>query len=198
MSERSRSSDAHTEQPSLEGRRAVVTGGTTGIGRAIAVLLASEGVRVFVCGRTPEHLDDALERIREVGEGDGITVDLSRRDDVDRFFKTADAYLGQGNYAKAIELYKLALQKGPANADQANMHLGIAQAMSGDKASAQTSFAAVQNEPAKDIASLWQAYAGGVGAAASVSPPAAGTSCPEAPLGAWSSIASRRCAWSLP
>lgn len=94
MSERSRSSDAHTEQPSLEGRRAVVTGGTTGIGRAIAVLLASEGVRVFVCGRTPEHLDDALERIREVGEGDGITVDLSRRDDVDRFFKAADAYLG--------------------------------------------------------------------------------------------------------
>ena len=79
--------------------------------------------------------------------------------------QTADAYLGQGNYAKAIELYKLALQKGPANADQANMHLGIAQAMSGDKASAQTSFAAVQNEPAKDIASLWQAYAGGVGAA---------------------------------
>ncbi len=33
------------------------------------------------------------------------------------------------------------------------------------KLSAQTSFAAVQNEPAKDIASLWQAYAGGVGAA---------------------------------
>lgn len=79
--------------------------------------------------------------------------------------QTGDAYLGQGNYAKAIELYKLALQKGAANADQANMHLGIAQAMSGDKASAQTSFAAVQNEPAKDIASLWQAYAGGVGTA---------------------------------
>ena len=87
-------SDAHTEQPGLAGRRAIVTGGTTGIGRAIAVLLASEGAKVFVCGRTPEHLDDALARIREVGDGDGINVDLAERADVDRFFEAAHAYLG--------------------------------------------------------------------------------------------------------
>lgn len=87
-------SDAHTRQPSLSGRRAIVTGGTTGIGRAIAVLLASEGANVFVCGRTPEHLDDALARIREVGEGDGVNVDLATRAGVDRFFDAADAYLG--------------------------------------------------------------------------------------------------------
>jgi NAD(P)-dependent dehydrogenase (short-subunit alcohol dehydrogenase family) len=86
--------DAHTQQPSLAGRKAIVTGGTTGIGRAIAVLLASEGAKVFVCGRTPEHLDDALARIREVGEGDGVNVDLARREDVDRFFAAAQAYLG--------------------------------------------------------------------------------------------------------
>ncbi len=86
--------DAHTAQPSLDGRRAIVTGGTTGIGRAIAVLLASEGVKVFVCGRTPQHLDDALARIREVGDGDGINVDLAKRADVDRFFAAADDYLG--------------------------------------------------------------------------------------------------------
>jgi NAD(P)-dependent dehydrogenase (short-subunit alcohol dehydrogenase family) len=86
--------DAHTEAPELDGRRAIVTGGTTGIGRAIAVLLASYGVRVFICGRTPEHLDDALQRIGEVGEGDGINVDLSIAEDVDRFFEAADAFLG--------------------------------------------------------------------------------------------------------
>lgn len=86
--------DAHTEQPSLSGRRAIVTGGTTGIGRAIAVLLASYGAKVFTCGRTPEHLEDALERIREVGEGDGINVDLARPDDVHRFFAAAEEYLG--------------------------------------------------------------------------------------------------------
>ena len=86
--------DAHTELPDLRGRRAVITGGTTGIGRAIAVLLASHGVRVFVCGRTPEHLDDALQRIAEVGYGDGINADLSIAEDVDRFFEAAAAYLG--------------------------------------------------------------------------------------------------------
>ena len=86
--------DAHTAQPSLAGRRALVTGGTTGIGRAIAVLLASEGAKVFVCGRTPEHLDDALARIREVGEGDGINVDLATQDGVDQFIAAGEKFLG--------------------------------------------------------------------------------------------------------
>ena len=35
--------DAHTEMPSLKGRKAIISGGTTGIGRAIARVLASEG-----------------------------------------------------------------------------------------------------------------------------------------------------------
>lgn len=86
--------DAHTEQPSLAGRKAIVTGGTTGIGRAIAVLLASEGAKVFVCGRTPAHLDDALQRIREVGDGNGVNVDLSNKQDVERFFAAAEGFLG--------------------------------------------------------------------------------------------------------
>jgi NAD(P)-dependent dehydrogenase (short-subunit alcohol dehydrogenase family) len=62
-------SDAHTRRTSLHGRKAIITGGTTGIGRAIAVLLASEGVEVFICGRSPDHLADALERIRQLGKG---------------------------------------------------------------------------------------------------------------------------------
>jgi len=86
--------DAHTELPSLAGRRAVITGGTTGIGRAIAVLLASYGVRVFVCGRDPKHLDDALVRIGKVGEGAGIALDLAEPGGVARLFAAADKYLG--------------------------------------------------------------------------------------------------------
>lgn len=86
--------DAHTEQPSLAGRRALVAGGTTGIGRAIAILLAAEGAKVFVCGRTAEHLDDALARIREVGDGDGVALDLARQDDVERFVAEGDRFLG--------------------------------------------------------------------------------------------------------
>jgi len=88
------SADAHTDQPPLSGKRAVITGGTTGIGRAIAVLLASEGVDVFICGRTPEHLDDALARIREVGKGDGIAIDLADDGAVSQFMAAAQAYLG--------------------------------------------------------------------------------------------------------
>lgn len=86
--------DAHTEHPSLKGRRAVITGGTTGIGRAIAVLLASEGARVFVCGRDPDHLADALARIAEVGEGSGVTADLAQADENERVFTEAEKYLG--------------------------------------------------------------------------------------------------------
>jgi 3-oxoacyl-[acyl-carrier protein] reductase len=91
---RAQAADAHTQVPSLAGRRALITGGTTGIGRAIAVLLASEGAKVFICGRTPEHLDEALARIREVGEGDGITIDLSRQDEIERFVAQGAKALG--------------------------------------------------------------------------------------------------------
>jgi NAD(P)-dependent dehydrogenase (short-subunit alcohol dehydrogenase family) len=88
------SSNAHTEQFPLQGRAAIITGGTTGIGRAIAVLLASEGVKVFICGRTPAHLEDALARIREVGDGDGVAIDLAEPEGVPRFFAAAQGYLG--------------------------------------------------------------------------------------------------------
>jgi NADP-dependent 3-hydroxy acid dehydrogenase YdfG len=86
--------DAHTELVTLKGKRVAVTGGTTGIGRAIAVLLASEGAKVFICGRNPEHLDDGLKRIREVGEGDGIAIDLAEPENNETFFAKAVEYLG--------------------------------------------------------------------------------------------------------
>lgn len=86
-------SDAHTTQTSLEGRRVIVTGGSTGIGRAIAVLLASEGARVFICGRDEQHLADGLQRINAVGQGDGVAVDLAKPEGLRRFFSAADAWL---------------------------------------------------------------------------------------------------------
>jgi len=89
-------SDAHTEKPDLEGRKAIITGGTTGIGRAIAVLLASEGVDVFVCGRDEQHLKDGLARIRKVGSGGGMNVDLGEDDGVERFIAGAKDYFGGG------------------------------------------------------------------------------------------------------
>lgn len=92
-------SDAHTERRSLKGRKAVITGGSTGIGRAIAVLLASEGVEVFTCGRDKQHLQDALERISQVGKGSGISCDLGESRQLARFFDEAEETLGSYDIA---------------------------------------------------------------------------------------------------
>ncbi|HEV2146994.1 MAG TPA: SDR family oxidoreductase [Longimicrobiaceae bacterium] len=80
---------------SVAGRAVVVTGGTTGIGRAVARLLASRGARVLVFGRHREELDEALEELRrEGGEAHGLVADVSRMDDVRRVFREADERLG--------------------------------------------------------------------------------------------------------
>jgi len=82
------------EHVPLQGRKAIVTGGTTGIGRAIAVLLASEGADVFICGRDPKHVDEALADIRAVGNGEGIAIDLADADNNTRLFDAAEAAIG--------------------------------------------------------------------------------------------------------
>lgn len=71
---------------------------------------------------------------------------------------TADAYLGQGNYAKAAELYRAALSKGGVDTNEVNTRLGIALARSGDKAGAQAAFGAVNGNPRAGIAALWSTW----------------------------------------
>ena len=86
--------DTHTEMPPLRGKRAIVTGGTTGIGRAIAVVLAAEGVDVFICGLEQSYLEDALADVRSVGKGDGMVIDLADPGNVTAVFDEAVSYLG--------------------------------------------------------------------------------------------------------
>lgn len=82
--------------------------------------------------------------------------------------QTGDAQLGSGNYSKAIDLYRLALQKGGANTNDVNTRLGIALALSGDKAGAKAAFGQVSGSPSADIAALWMTYLDtGSGASAS-------------------------------
>lgn len=73
---------------------------------------------------------------------------------------TADAYLGYGDYAKAVAMFELAKQKGGVDADEINTRMGIAKALSGDNASAKTAFQSVQAGSRKQIADLWLAYLG--------------------------------------
>jgi NADP-dependent 3-hydroxy acid dehydrogenase YdfG len=79
---------------SLQEKRALVTGGTTGIGRAIAAALAQAGARVLIFGRHEPELKDALHDISEKGEVHGLTADAAREDDLVRVFEVVDAKLG--------------------------------------------------------------------------------------------------------
>ena len=73
---------------------------------------------------------------------------------------TADGYLGYGQWSKAAELYKLALQKGGVDTAAVNTRLGYALAMSGDKAGAQEAFKAVQGSPQRQmLAQYWLIWA---------------------------------------
>src|SRR5271165_822877 len=57
----------------LQGKTALVTGSTAGIGLAIATALAREGAAVIVNGRTQERVDHA---IRSSGAAHGVAADL--------------------------------------------------------------------------------------------------------------------------
>lgn len=73
-----------------------------------------------------------------------------------------DAYLGQAEYAKAASLYQAALQKGSVDPNLVNTHLGLALAMSGQKAGAEAALRAVTG-PRADLAAftlLWLAQRG--------------------------------------
>lgn len=67
-------------------RVAVVTGGTTGIGRAVAEALGRAGCRVAICARTEEDLEEAATSMARSGfEVMAFPADVSREEDVERF-----------------------------------------------------------------------------------------------------------------
>ncbi|MEU7754236.1 SDR family oxidoreductase [Micromonospora sp. NPDC049101] len=74
----------------LNGKTALVTGGTTGIGLATARRFAAEGAHVFVTGRRQQQLDEA---VRAIGpNATGIRSDVSDLDDLDRVFAAITAH----------------------------------------------------------------------------------------------------------
>jgi len=74
----------------LLGKSALITGGSRGIGRAIAWAYAKAGAQVFICGRNVAEVEDALRDIRaRGGEIEGIAGDISRVGDVRRIVAAA-------------------------------------------------------------------------------------------------------------
>ncbi|WAL64301.1 SDR family oxidoreductase [Amycolatopsis cynarae] len=70
----------------LEGKTAVITGGTSGIGLAGARRFAAEGARVFITGRRKDALDDAVAGID--GTVTGVQVDSADLAGLDRLYGT--------------------------------------------------------------------------------------------------------------
>ncbi len=69
----------------LKGRVAIISGGTHGIGRAIALILAREGCRVAVFSRTQARIDETVALIQKSGgEVIGLKADAACREDMDR------------------------------------------------------------------------------------------------------------------
>ena len=78
----------------LEGKTAVVSGSTAGIGLAIAAALAAEGAKVIVNGRTQPRVDAAVKTIRKQfskGNVSGVAADLGTASGVEKFLNEVPA-----------------------------------------------------------------------------------------------------------
>jgi NAD(P)-dependent dehydrogenase (short-subunit alcohol dehydrogenase family) len=77
----------------LEGKVAVITGGNSGIGLATARRFVAEGAHVFITGRRPAELDEA---VRQIGKHvTGVQGDVSILADLDRLFATVKQQQGR-------------------------------------------------------------------------------------------------------
>lgn len=80
----------------LEGKAAIVTGASRGIGRAIALTLAREGCDVALAARTEATLMEAEREVAATGvRATAIVADVTAADDVERMVRDAAARLGR-------------------------------------------------------------------------------------------------------
>jgi 3-oxoacyl-[acyl-carrier protein] reductase len=99
---------------SLVGKNAIVTGGTRGIGRAIAERLLREGASVAICGRTGDSVAQATREMKELGKISGYVADVSQAEQVSELFRAVDREFtgldilvnnaGQGLFKKVAEM----------------------------------------------------------------------------------------------
>lgn len=70
----------------LTGKTALVTGSTQGIGLAIAQGLAASGARVVVNGRTPERVEEAVDKVS--GDALGVAADVATDEGVAQLWRS--------------------------------------------------------------------------------------------------------------
>ena len=77
----------------LEGKTAVITGGTEGIGLATAKLFVEQGAFVFITGRRQKELDAA---VKAIGTNiSGVQGDVAKLADLDRLYQTVSKVKGR-------------------------------------------------------------------------------------------------------
>src|SRR5580658_8854828 len=77
----------------LNGKVAVITGGTEGIGLATAKLFVKEGAYVFITGRRQKELDEAVKAIGR--NATGVQGDVAKMADLDRLYETVGKVKGR-------------------------------------------------------------------------------------------------------
>ena len=75
----------------LKGKNAIITGASRGIGKAVALKLAKEGVNIVIAARNQQTLDEAVSEIQSQANGKviGVSTDVSQLDDLKRLHQTA-------------------------------------------------------------------------------------------------------------
>lgn len=85
------------DREAVGGKRVLITGGTTGIGRAIALLLAMEGATVMIFGRHDKELSDAMAELQSTVPSAavyGFTADIAHQEGITTAFQQVDEQMG--------------------------------------------------------------------------------------------------------
>ena len=102
----------------LEGRVAVVTGASSGIGEACALAFVEKGAKVVLAARRAERLDKLVKRIEGMGgEALAVMTDVTREADVDNLFEralerfgTIDVLINNAGIADSTPVYDMPLE----------------------------------------------------------------------------------------
>ncbi len=97
----------------LEGKVAVITGGSSGIGLATAEHFVAQGAYVFITGRRPGELQAA---VKQIGKSvTGVQGDVSNLADIDRLYETVKRERGRIDILKhaGVVVFRAPLEKSP-------------------------------------------------------------------------------------